>query len=294
MAGAHIIFWRERNAGIPNNNPDNRQMYRYRVVAEGDSWYTINGTAAGELPWNLLMSLDFPDSTILVNLAQPGDTMRSMSRLCNSSDLRYALSARYGYQWDAILLSAGGNDLADYASLPDDQGFLKPAAARGAINGPQDYVYENRLQDVLDYVTHGYRVITGLRDAPGSGCVGAPIVVHTYDRVTPRNAPAFIGPIHLGPWLYKSFTDDRIKVPEADWIALSDYLLNKLRDAINALGGELANFHVVDTFGVLTSAQAGSEGNNSDWLNEIHPNKGGYDKLAAKVSQDLTPLLGIQ
>ena len=43
----------------------------------------------------------------------------------------------------------------------------------------------------------------------------------------------------------------------------------------------LANVHVIDTLGTLVRAAPDSRGNSNDWLNEIHPNAGGYRKLAA-------------
>jgi hypothetical protein len=101
--------------------------------------------------------------------------------------------------------------------------------------------------------------------------------------VTPRNAPASLGPIHLGPWVYRSFTNPRINVP--DWIALSDYLLNALGQTIKGLGGVLSNFPVVNTFGILTPAQLGETGNSNDWLNEIHSNRNDTEKMANADAQ---------
>jgi hypothetical protein len=37
----------------------------------------------------------------------------------------------------------------------------------------------------------------------------------------------------------------------------------------------------VPTDGTLTPAAPGSTGDNGDWINEIHPNAAGWNKLAA-------------
>ncbi len=200
----------------------------------------------------------------------------------------------HGYKWDAILLSAGGNDLIDYASgKTSEDSILIPPNERGAVNGAADYVEQSKLAQLMAYIQEGYRRIVALRDAPKSSCAGAPIVVHTYDRVTPTNSPATIGPITLGPWLFPALT--RAKIPEPDWIALADYLLAALRDTIVGLAKpgvkQLANFHVVDTQGTITRAALGSVGESNDWLNEIHPNKNGYEKIARKLSEKLGMLL---
>ena len=47
----------------------------------------------------------------------------------------------------------------------------------------------------------------------------------------------------------------------------------------------------VPTVGTLAPAAAGAPGNSGDWLNEIHPNRAGWNKLAkiwrAEIAQVL-------
>jgi hypothetical protein len=163
---------------------------------------------------------------------------------------------------------------------PPDQRLVNPA-------GPEDYCDETALQSLLADVTDGYRRIVALRDAPGSSCPGAPIVTHTYDWVTPRNSPArFVGVAAKGPWLFPALTE--AEVPTKDWLALSDYLLRRVGDAILELGApgpvRLPDFHVVDTRSTLIRAQLATTGVSNDWMNEIHPTFDGYRKLADKIS----------
>ena len=50
--------------------------------------------------------------------------------------------------------------------------------------------------------------------------------------------------------------------------------------------------HVVPTTGVpLIPAAPGSVGNSGDWLNEIHPNKSGWGKLAQAWQKELDAIL---
>jgi lysophospholipase L1-like esterase len=246
-----------------------------RFLAEGDSWFTIGGIPIR----NLLLALRFQRATLIVNAAQPGDTIRHMSQLAGNHNYRTALSDP-SMQWDAILLSGGGNDLADHASA-----LLEPKELRGPVD-PADldaYVVLRRLDALLERIREGYRRMTRLRDqSPRSS--RAPIIVHTYDYITPRDASA----LGKGPWFFPVFVDE--EVPEEFWQPLSRLILDRLAEAILSLAGELDNFHVVDTRGTLAPADLGSTANSKDWLNEIHPNAGGYAKLAQRIAPRLASL----
>jgi hypothetical protein len=48
---------------------------------------------------------------------------------------------------------------------------------------------------------------------------------------------------------------------------------------------------VVTTQGTLTRAEMGVTLESNDWMNEIHPNYGGYRKLASKIGRKVRKLL---
>ena len=278
---ANVIAWDRVRTGEPGLDPDSGE-FRYRILAEGDSWFTLGGLPTS----NLLFTLRVPDTAIIVNCAMPGDTIRHMAEIASNRELQAACSGRFGYSWDAILLSGGGNDLIDRVrailSPPEDR-LAEPAA-------PEDYCDETALQSLLADVTDGYRSIVALRDVPGSSCPGAPVIAHRYDWVTPRNSPArFVGIPAKGPWLFPALTE--AEVPVGDWLAVSDYLLSRLGDAIAELASpgprQLPGFHVVDTRGALVRADLGATGVSHDWMNEIHPTSDGYRKLAVRIGAAL-------
>ncbi|MGV6859857.1 MAG: hypothetical protein ACWA5X_12915, partial [bacterium] len=215
-----------------------------------------------------------------------GDTLIHMAKLSKNPDLKQALG-RQSLDWDAILLSGGGNDLvegaADVLLSPTQRGSARPAHV-------ESYCDSTALTELIDSIKQGYRSIAALRDKPGSRSNGTPIVTHTYSYVTPRPSPTRVFGIGLtGPWLYTAFTEKEI--PGADWLKLAEYLIDTLAEGLQSLSNEIDDFHVVDTRRVLTRAGLGTSGDDADWLNEIHPNSEGYAKLAKAIEPVLQRLI---
>lgn len=280
---AHLISFDEVGTS-PENTPSNPQ-YALRILAEGDSWFSM-----GAIPsTNLLSELRFAQGTIIVNAAYPGDTIRHMSEIADNLPLRRMLVQKnFAYDWDVILVSGGGNDLIDAASS-----LIVAPVAGGA--DPRDYVDATRLALLIADVQAGCRILAALRAAserPANRNV--PIVAHVYDFPTPRNSPAkFVGIPVRGPWLHRALERMGITDPALRQ-AICDYLLTALGDAIAALAAPpdpIANFHVVATRGLLTRAAPGAAGPSGDWQNEIHPNAAGYRKLGATIAPAVEALL---
>lgn len=274
-----VMSWGFIDWSDPFHTPDS-SLFEYRILAEGDSWFSLGGIPTS----NLLFSLRFPRDTVIANCAYPGDTIRRMATLARDRALREAFSEEYDIHWDLILLSGGGNDVIDEA---DD--LLLGPAQRGTVSGPADYCDQVRLQALLDEISDGYRQIIAYRDAASSTAAGKPVVTHTYDIPTPRNAPAsfFAVPL-LGPWLQPAM--HAAQVPVADRIAVSKYLIDSLAETILDLANgpnALPNFFVVDTRGALTPAAADAPGASGDWMNEIHPDPDGYKKMAALIETEV-------
>lgn len=256
-----------------------------RFLAEGDSWFTVSGFPA----YNLLFEMRFWKQALIVNCGMPGDTIRNMSEISKNRNLREALSAD-DIRWDAILLSGGGNDLIDVADE-----IILPQGAWADMPGRrvEDYCHAAKLDALLRDVQLGYRRIAASRESAGPAARSVPMLAHTYDYVTPRDAPARFAVVTLGPWFFKAFVHRGI--PRSDWIALADHLVDRLAEGILALEhgtDPILDFHVVDTRGTLRRSDLGSRGDNQDWQNEIHPNGGGYEKLAMRVEDGLARLLG--
>jgi hypothetical protein len=263
--------------------PDSPE-FTHRILAEGDSWFSINAVPGT----NLLKALTFEHPTIILNIAEPGDTILRMSTLVKNPWMqKFIVERNFASQWDLLLLSGGGNDLIDSVGA-----ILKRPAAVGSA-APEDYVDEGELGRLITSVQDGFRRLAALRDAPGSTCAGKPIVTHTYDFPTPRPSPGrFLYLNTLGPWLLPAL--EAKQAPEAVRMPVSELLLGRLSDGIQALAegpDPIENFYVVDTRDALTPAAASATGQSGDWENEIHPSAEGYRKLAERISPVVRSLL---
>ncbi|RTL37781.1 MAG: hypothetical protein EKK53_20400 [Burkholderiales bacterium] len=275
--------------GNPPADPSNAE-YAWHLIAEGDSWFSLGGIPST----NLLADLRLPRWTQVFSVAQPGDTLKHMSDIAANPNLtRYVAQKNFAYAFDGLLLSAGGNDLIDAAARL----ILKtPAPGRDAAD-PSSYIDADALGTVLDDIVTQVGKIHALWNSQTSLSQGRPIFMHTYDYATPRDAPAlFLGAARLaGPWIYPAFAHSGLpiglqqRITDTLFDALADRLLSL--DAASGKPQALANVHVVDTRHTLVRANPTEVGNSNDWLNEIHPNAGGYAKISARLAERVAQVL---
>ncbi|MDH4284756.1 MAG: hypothetical protein OEV35_05510 [Gallionellaceae bacterium] len=248
--------------------------YEHHYLAEGDSWFSLSDILSPSFLYRFGRYVPLNKSTLIVNCAYPGDTLANMVDWSKNFNFPKLLRERnFGWEWDGILLSAGGNDIINAALSP--VGILKSCANPA---GPSDFVdsaaltiFENHLRDYFGYFIR-------VRDTSEiSANRNIPIYYHTYGYPTPRNVPASLG---VGPWLYAAFTQKNI--PQQYWQRLSDLLMDELARIIRSFGNLGANLNLVDTLAnvSLERAAAGSTSSSGDWLNEIHLNNSGKDKVA--------------
>ena len=271
--------------------------FRHGFLAQGDSWFSIGAMPPFQTT-NLLLALDLQDKAYAVNCAYPGDDLRHMIDARQDPDfLRLLAGETVPRRWDAILLSAGGNDIVDAAAvLPKmEDGSPVPASERLLLkpeewadaDGAARYISKEGLACFEAHLTAQFEQLIALRDSQETNR-GVPVFVHCYDYPMPRNAPVrFMS--GRKTWLHPALVAYRI--PETDWFALSRYLLDELKRILQSL--DLPQLFVVDTTGTLQPAAADTEGENADWENEIHPTVGGYEKIAAKYAAAIEQHLSV-
>ena len=263
------------------------EQYALRFLAQGDSWFSIGAVP----PWltsNLFDKLTLSKSAVAVNCARPGAELVHMTDSTSNRTFLQLLSGRLARPWTALLLSGLGNDVISAAQSPPGEPpatrLLATAAEWGAAGDPARYVSEPGWATFRNHAKEVFNLLLQRRDAAPVNR-GLPIVMHSYDFVTPRNAAA--GP-NLGPWLYKAV--NAFGVPQQDWAALGRELLGRVRTLMLELAAAEPTIHVVDTQGTLTPAGTTDTGPTVHWQNEIHPTRTGYRLLGNVWEQSLERL----
>lgn len=278
---------------ILSADPPPLPNYARRLLAEGDSWFTI-GTLNLPRSSNILVNLEFKSSTAVVSCAYPGDTLQHMvDNLHDPYFDRFLRQPNFASYWEALLISGGGNDLIDAAQTlahdsrgqpigPERRLLLTAAevAADPGAGGPERYVSEAGWDRLASYLRTNYAELVLRRDQGPSR--GRPLFLHTYAAPVVRPSGTLGAP---RGWLYPAMV--AYGIPEADWQRLAQLLFTRLRQLLLALDqgsgqpGALAQVHVFDSAGMQTLAPAkpGTTGRSGDWINEIHLTPSGYRKL---------------
>lgn len=252
------------------------ERFRYRLLVEGDSWMERSSVTTPSLPDYLARAMDAAgDEVLIVNLARFGDTLRRIGE-CVAGDLGLWVNTDFGWKFDALLLSVGGNDFIDAARDPppgqgilrDLRGQLPPVRAADCI----DQAALDRL--VYNYLDPNFATLMATLQA--SRHAGVPVLLNQYDTPTARDAPPFPG---ARSWLAEAFRANG--VPETMWPGLAGAIFAELRQVFIDWADDHPQLTLVPTQGMLSPALAGSRGDSGDWINEIHPNPRGWIKLAA-------------
>ena len=271
---------------------------RWRFLAEGDSWFTI-GTLNPAKNSNLLFEMAFGETNCAVNCAAPGDTLRRMVTMNRDPRFIGLLAGHIAETWDALIVSAGGNDLIEALSVGplDTAGRAVAPELRllltEAERGPGElsasrYISRAGWQTFAGYLRANVEHLLALRDSGPSK--RRPIFMHCYAYPTPRPAGAGLG---HGPWLNPAL--QAYAVPAEERSALARLLIDQLAALLLGMAADPARFPGLDCFDsraiAIDAAAEGSEGESGDWINEIHLTRRGYDKLARAWAQHIEQVL---
>jgi hypothetical protein len=230
---------------------------RLVMITEGDSWfsYPLNANIADYIE----MMSDFS----LLRLEHNGDDARDI--LAAGGDqlkkLRYYLK---NYAVDAVLLSAGGNDIVS--------GELKNFVNKKASGNPwQSAIDLGTLTTVLDDIVAAYTRLLDARDALRPNCM---VFAHSYCYFQPtgRKATGPFGLLKSGPWMRPVLTKKGID-PDSEGRDLARYLVDELHARLMSLAAMRPRFVVVDHRATLP-------GDDTHWADEIHPSGTGFRRLA--------------
>lgn len=129
--------------------------YGWRFLAEGDSWFTIGAIPSS----SLLYEMRLKKRTVILNLGYPGDTISNIAQLSANTEFSRRLAhPNWVSNWDAILMSGGGNDLIDRAA-----DIIREPPSGSSGNKAADYIDVDQLKAFRDAVQEGFRKIVALR-----------------------------------------------------------------------------------------------------------------------------------
>lgn len=276
-------------AEVPTLNSFSR-----RFLAEGDSWFTL-GTLNLPEASNILNKLEFSATTVIVSCAYPGDTLQHMVDSFHDPYFDRLLRRRnFASYWEALLLSAGGNDLIDAAQhrAIDKNGksvgtaeriLLTPeeaATVNAGIVGPERFISSDGWARLESYLLANFKELAKRRSLGPSR--DRPIFLHTYHVPIVRPSGTIGSP---DGWLHAAFK--AYALPASERQGLTDILFDRLRKILLSLDSDsgspssLPKFHVFDSATLVNLLPAASDatGISGDWVNEIHPTPGGYAKI---------------
>jgi hypothetical protein len=266
------------------------QAFDYYFLCEGDSWMDRSSLFQLSLPWALAKSFQGAkgNRALFINLARFGDTMRGIADCADGLFRQWLNTEGLPFQFDALLFSASGNDFIDAA--------LEPGSGNGILHGvhgaPPDLKADDcyNLDAIVDLVEKKidpkfaeiYELVRSSRSPD------LPMLLNCYNLPVARVAPAFPGG---QAWLSRAYQKNGI--PPRLWQEVTERIFIDVATMVMGWAtDDREELHVVETNAVpLNPADPRSSGNSGDWLNEIHPNKSGWTKLARAWQQKLNAIL---
>jgi len=230
---------------------------RLVLISEGDSWfsYPLNANIADYIE----MMSDFS----MLRLEHNGDEAREIMG-AGSDQLKKLKYYLKNYPVEALLMSAGGNDLV--------AGELKRMLSTRVAGATwQSAVKLDVLTTVLDEIVESYGRLLDARDALRPNCV---LFAHSYCYFQPTGRKA-TGPFGLGsagPWMRPVLVSKGID-PVAEGPQLARYIVDELHARLQGLAAARKRFVVVDSRTALPV-------DDVHWADEIHPSGTGFRRLA--------------
>ncbi len=246
------------------------------VLSQGDSWFSYpheknvidfldepapgrggpgeKGGAPSQRDWSLLRLESTRDEILAV---MTGGERAFLNELLHR------------YEVDALLFSAGGNDLLG----PDLGALLQPCRAGMAA---ADALVEKRLTRRLQQIEDCYRELIDMVLDDGADLR---VLVNSYDPPVPSCEEArLLGGRSPGPWLRPAFAAKGYPAGSPLEREIPRLLLDRFCALLDRLSNEVpTRFHRVETRGAV----------GTEWADEIHPNARGAKAVAERFEKVL-------
>ena len=230
---------------------------RLVMITEGDSWfsYPLNANIADHIE----MMNDFS----FLRLEHNGDDAREILG-AGSEQLKKLKHYLKTYAVDAVLLSAGGNDI-----VSEELGNFLNKKANG--NPWQSAIDLATLTTVLDDIVAAYARLLDARDALRPKCM---VFAHSYCYFQPsgRKATGPFGLLKSGPWMRPVLAKKGID-PDSEGRDCHAISRRRAARAPRALAAARSRFVLVDQRATLPV-------DDVHWADEIHPSGTVFRRLA--------------
>ena len=229
-----------------------------RLISEGDSWFDYPPHP------NVIDFLDGEGIWGIKRFEKSGDTLENVASDANLARIT-AIAQRE--KSEAILLSAGGNDLfTDIPEMPRLRWIWRALNQYDPAKSAAEHVNLLAWDEKKTELRRGFvRVIGAFTDI-------APVIIHGYDYLTASGVKVkYDGFRVAGPWILPSMQDRGIND-----VSLQNGILRVLIDDVNQILAALERTYpdsviYVDLRGTLRPGV--------DWLNEIHPGEDGFHRV---------------
>jgi hypothetical protein len=237
-----------------------------RLISEGDSWFDYPPHP------NIIDFLDGEGFWAIKRFEESGDTLENIA---SDANLARIAGTAQKEKSEAILLSAGGNDLfTEIPEKPDLRWIWRALNPFDASKTAAEHINRLAWDEKKTELRRGFvRFIAALGDH-------VPILIHGYDYLTASGEKAMYDGLHpAGPWILPSMQDRGIDDPN-----LQSGILGVLIDDVNQIIGALESTYpdaviYVDLRGTLRPGL--------DWQNEIHPTEDGFHKVEERFRDTL-------
>jgi len=233
-----------------------------KIIAHGDSWFDYPSflLTGGGIPSHLSNLLGIP----ITNLARHGYGTEQMLSIVKRKELEAALP-----NTDIFLFSGGGNDIAG-----DQFCIWLNDNVDGNIKNAISF---DRLDKALDLIIADYDDLVLICKEFAPNCL---LVTHGYDFPPPNMFGVGIFGGLLGPWLQPSLNYCGWTDPKDQSLIVKMALERLNAHMIVWCDADPSHRLHIQTQGILTP---------TDWANEMHPNRSGFEKAAKQFYFGIMP-----
>jgi hypothetical protein len=230
------------------------------ILSEGDSWFSfpIHANTVDHLDEMAKRKIS------LLRLEESGD---KALRIIGGPQKAKLAGYLKRYPVNALLFSGGGNDVVG-------SDLLSLLTQRQPGMSWRDCINETTASARFDRLRSAYVDLVHLRNENRPDCK---IYIHGYDWAIPSGRGAVMWRIKVGPWMKPFLLQKGITDP-ADQRAIIRELLRRFNEMLDGIAADNPDVVRVETLGTLAE---------SDWNDELHPTRKGFQKIAEKFREKL-------